>query len=396
MASNVPSPVFAPTGLTIPAESAILSGVQADMNGAFGGSLNPALDTPQGQLASSLTAIIGAKNDLLLQYVNQVDPANAAGRMQDAIGRIYFIARKPALPTEVQAVCSGANGTFINVGALAQAADGNIYTAVSSGTIGAGGTVTLPFACMDPGPIACPAGTLTTIFKSIPGWDSITNPTDGVLGRDVESRADFEARRSASVAINAQGVFPSIRAAVLSVEGVTDAYVFSNDTASAATVGGVSIAAHSLYVCAAGGTNLDVATAIWRKKNPGCGYTGNTTVTVTDTNSGYQIPQPTYSVTFQRPTNLSINFAISIPNSIGVPSDANTQIQNAIASAFVGEDGGPKAGIGATIFALRFVAPIAALGPWAQVISITVNGSADVTPNINQLPTLGTVTVTLV
>ncbi|TIR78119.1 MAG: hypothetical protein E5X19_32455, partial [Mesorhizobium sp.] len=76
-----------------------------DINGAFGGVLNPALNTPQGQLASSETAVIDEVNSTFLYFTNQVDPAYATGRMQDAIARIYFIERNPAQPTVVQALC---------------------------------------------------------------------------------------------------------------------------------------------------------------------------------------------------------------------------------------------------------------------------------------------------
>ncbi len=49
--SKVPRVQFTPEGLVLPNESAILAGVLSDMDAAFGGGLNPALETPQGQLA---------------------------------------------------------------------------------------------------------------------------------------------------------------------------------------------------------------------------------------------------------------------------------------------------------------------------------------------------------
>jgi hypothetical protein len=141
------------------------------------------------------------------------------------------------------------------------------------------------------------------------------------------------------------------------------------------TVGGVTLAAHSLYVAAVGGTDLDVATAIWTKKAPGCAYNGNTTVTVTDPNSGYTVP-PTYSVTFERPASLPVLFEVTIINSAQVPSNALALVQAAIVNAFGGGDGGPRARIASTILATRFVAPVVALGSWAQVQQIEV-GSAN-------------------
>jgi hypothetical protein len=222
------------------------------------------------------------------------------------------------------------------------------------------------------GPIACPANTATTIYQTIPGWDTATNPTDGVLGKDTESRSAFEARRAASVALNSVGSLPSIRAAVLSVPNVLDAYVTENDEATNQTIGGYTLDPTSLYVAVVGGVAEDVARAIWKKKAPGCAYNGNTTVTIEDDNSGYTPPYPSYTVKFETPTPLQILFAVNLVNSALVPSDAADQVQAAIINAFSGGDGGPRAQIGSTIYASRFYSAVAALGPWAQIVSILI------------------------
>ncbi|TIO39612.1 MAG: hypothetical protein E5Y00_34985, partial [Mesorhizobium sp.] len=124
-------------------------------------------------------------------------------------------------------------------------------------------TVTLPFECLVVGPIPCPAGSLDQIFRAIPGWDSITNPDDGVLGNNVESRSAFEARRAASVALNSQGSLPSVLGAVLAVPNVIDAFVTENASNDVQQIGGVSIYPNSLYVAVVGGDADDVAQAIW-------------------------------------------------------------------------------------------------------------------------------------
>jgi len=401
MSSNVPKPTFGPNGFQAPEESQILGGVLADFNAAFGGDLNPALETPQGQLATSMAAVIGFCNDLFLHYANQVDPAFSEGRMQDAIGRLYFLERQAAEPTTVQATCSGLSGTVIPVGALARAADGNVYSCTASGTIGSGGTVVLPFACVTPGPITCLAGSLSTVYRTIPGWDSVTNAADGALGRDTETRADFEARRAASVALNAVGTVSAIRANVLTVPDVLDAYVTENFTGASITTGGVAIAAHSLFVAVSGGLAADVAKAIWQKKPPGCGYVGDTTVTVTDDSSGYEYPYPTYSVTFKTADPTAVGLAVTIIGSPAVPSDAADQIKAALVSAFQGGDGGPRARIGALLLAARFYAPVALLGPWAtQILSIKIGLAGFATfdelqMQIDQAPTLSATDITV-
>lgn len=373
--TSVPRPSFTNRGFVAPLESDILTGVLADMNTAFGGNLNLSLETPQGQLASSNAAIIGATYDQFCLLTQNVDPAYASGRMQDAIARIYFLERLAARSTIVSAQCTGLAGVTIPVGALAVALDGNIYTCTGSGIIPISGSVTLSFECLATGPIVCEANTLTTIYQSIPGWDSINNSADGVIGVDVETRAAFEERRAQSVALNSRGSLPSVLGAVLALEGVTDVYVTENVSTGTVVIKGYVLLPHSLYVAVSGGDGAAIAQAIWSKKAPGCDYNGNTIVVVYDTNSVYTPPYPSYSVKFQRPTNLPIVMVVNIVNAAQVPSTAVVSIQEAIVSAFSGGDGGPRSRIGGNLYATRFYAPIAALGSWAQIVSLNIGSS---------------------
>lgn len=380
--TSVPPIVFTPAGLSVPDESAILAGVQSDMNAAFGGNLNPGLSTPQGQLASSQSAIIAAKNADFVTFVNQIDPATASGFMQDAIGRIYFLERIPAASTTVNVVCSGKTGTVIPVGAQAQDSSGNIYVATASGTIPAGGSVTLPFAAVQTGPIACPTGAITGIYQAVFGWDSASNVTDGVTGRDVESRADFEYRRKLSVAGNANGSVQAVYGSVINVAGVTDVYITDNRTNAPVVIDGQTLTPHSIYVAAIGGTDLDVATAIFKKVSAGCDYNGNTTVTVTD-DSGYNLPAPTYDIKFERPADFNVYFAVTVQNLSGLPNaTVETAIQNAIVAAFIGSDGGTRARIGSTILATRFILPVS-MAAQVAILSIFI-GSAPAPVGVSQ------------
>lgn len=393
---TVPSVTFGPNGPVAPSEASIFSGVFADIDAAFGGGLNPALETPQGQLATSETAVIGNANDNFVFLANMFDPAFAFGRYQDALARIYFLTRLPAEPTVVQATCAGLPGVVIPIGALAIADDDNIYTSTAAGTIGTGGTVVIPFACNIAGAVVCPANSLNRIYQALPGWDSVNNIADGVIGRATETRAEFEGRRAASVALNSVGSLPSILGSVLAVANVLDAYATENDTNAPRVIGGYTLIANSLYVAVVGGDANAVAEAIWRKKAPGCSYNGNTTVVVQDTNSGYTPPFPSYTVKFQTPAALPILFAVTIANSAQVPSTATTQIKNAIIAAFSGADGGSRARIGSTIYASRYYGPIALLGPWAQIISLLVSSPNTPTATFTASIAGTTMTVTAV
>jgi hypothetical protein len=70
MATNVPAIQFTDTGVVLPQESEILAGAFNDIDNAFGGGINKALTTPQGQLATSLSAIIADKNEQIALLAN--------------------------------------------------------------------------------------------------------------------------------------------------------------------------------------------------------------------------------------------------------------------------------------------------------------------------------------
>jgi hypothetical protein len=371
--SNVPRIEFTPTGLTVPQESEVLEGVLDDYDAAFGGGLNRALETPQGQLASSQTAIISDYYARFLELVNQIDPDTADGFMQDAIARIYFLTRSPGAPTVVACLCNGNAGVVIPAGAQAKDSSGNLYVAVDGGTIGISGNVTLNFANVTNGPIPCPENTLNRIYVAVPGWDTINNPADGVLGRDVETRAEFEARRAASVAINARGSLQSIFANVFAVPDVVDVYVYENVTNDPIVIGSTAyeLSPHSLLVSVVGGTNAAVGDAIWLKKDVGCDMNGDTTVTVVDS-EGYSPPFPEYEITFLRPTALPIFVRVELADSPSLPVDIVAQVKAAVIATFLGADGGTRVRIGSLLLASKFYPAVINLGDEVSVLSILV------------------------
>jgi len=403
MTTNVPAITWVNGSPVLPAELDILSGVQEDINTAFGGGVNPSLQTPQGQLAQSETALIGQKNNEIAYIANQVNPAFASGIWQDAIGYIYFITRIPGAGTVVQATCTGAVGTVIPAGAVAQDTSGYLYSSVSSATIPASGFVTIEFQNETQGPIACNIGALSNIYTAIAGWDTITNTTAGALGNYVESRATFEARRSASVAGNAVNSLQSIYGAVASLANVIGVLVVDNPSNGTVNYGPTSypLAPHSVCVSVAGGTSSAIAQAIWGKKPPGCNYNGNTSVTVYDNN--YSTPVP-YTVTYLTPTSVPVYFNVNIKNSSLLPANITTLVQNAVIQTFNGLDGsGPPVSIGSTSYSGRYYANINAISPNVNVIEVYLGTSASpttlfLTMGIDQLPTLtaSNILVTLV
>ena len=378
--TTVPQPALGPTGYTEPSVAAILQAVYNDINTAFGGAMpdySPAvLSTPQGQLATTLAALIADKNDLFLNFVNQVDPLYSQGSRQDAIGLLYFQTRFPATSTSGTCLCTGLPGTVIPVNAQASDVDGNIYLCDDGGTIPPSGSVSLTFANQVTGPIPCLAGNLNKIYVAVPGWSGITNPGDMVEGKAVESSQDFELRRQASVASNALGISHAIRAAVIA-SGIdltppntpSSVYVDENWTSASLTRQGVTLLPHSVYVAVLGGDPASIAAAILSKKSLGCDYNGNTTVTVTPTGG------PPYPVTYEVPSAVPAYVNVIIKNNALLPANIATLIKNAIVALFATPNN-TYGQIGTPLYAGSLYSVVTAVAPGVQVISITVGTSS--------------------
>lgn len=401
MSTSVPAIQFTPEGVILPTDAAILAGVQADINQSFGGGVNPALSTPQGQIASSNSAIISDKNSAIAYVVNQCDPQYAEGRFQDAIGRIYFMTRNPASSTVVIATIGGLPGTYIPAGVLALDTSQNVYQLLGAVTIGSGGTIPAEFANVTTGPIPCSAGSLTQLYQTVPGWDTVTNAEAGIIGSDVESSQAFELRRQNSVALNSHGTTDAIFANVYAVAGVLDCYVIDNPSGNTVDYGPTNypLAPHSIYVAVVGGSASAIAQAIWLAKDGGCSYNGNTTETVYDTR--YAAPQPAYAVTFEIPSAVPVYFAVTVTNAATLPSDYATLIQNAIIAQFNGENGNTPAGIASLILALSYTGAIFAAVPGLSLVSIFVGLTASPTSyeaamGIDQVPTLSSADISVV
>lgn len=381
--SNVPALQITPEGVVVPDAVTIRTAVLADENVAFGGDLDTATpSTPQAHLADQLTANIRDSNAAIAYMISQVDPATAEGRMQDGIARIYFLDRKGATSSVVQALCTGQPGSVLPIASLAEDSNGNLWQSDGAATFPSGGTITVQFSCMTTGPIQLGISSLIRIAQASPGWDAVTNLTAATLGSNVESRADFELRRMLSVEKNAHGTPGAIRSAVFEVDGVIDVFAYDNFTNSTILYGATNypIPPHSIYVGVVGGLAQDIAKAIQIKKDAGCGMTGNTTVVLADTS--YSYPQPAYNYQFNIPTSLSIKFLVTIANNSNLPSNVVQLATQSIIDTLNGTNGAQRARMGGEIFASSYYGAIASISNAVSIVGIKIGTT---TPTLDSL-----------
>lgn len=350
------------TGLTVDSAADVLAQIENDWRNAFSGGGLPPLDvdpaTPAGQLIAAQAALVHAKDTELLYLAQQFNPETAEGRWQDALGKIYFLTRKTAEPTVVECTCTGLYNTVIPAGSIVQSADGHQLASIDAAIIPASGNVDIEFAVTETGPVEIPAGAVTKIITVIPGWDSVTNAAAGVLGRNEETQTEFETRRYNSVAANAQGSVLAIQGAVSQVDGVLDCVVLENSTNDVQTISGVAVDPHSICVSVFGGEGEDIAEAIYRRKDAGCGTTGDTVVTYTDPDFNNAV----YTYNILRPTPTAVKMTVTIKQTSATPNTITDDIRAALVADFYGQGENARVGAASTLFASRFYPVVIAAG----------------------------------
>lgn len=391
------------TGLTAPETARIRGAVQDDWQNAFKGSgaeLNVEPSTPAGQLVDAETAEIEAKNAELLFLANMFDPKTAEGRWQDALGNIYFLTRKIAEPTVVTCRVTGLRGTRIPYGAIVRNTEGYALICNASADIGDDGTAETTFRVSEPGPVEIAAGSVTQIVTVIAGWDTVNNETAGATGRDVETRSEFEARRYASVANNAHGSAAALYGTVANIPGVLDCRVLENTGPDPVTLYGVEVGGHSIAVCVYGAEDGDIAEAIYRKKDAGCGTSGNAVISYVAEEYGGAL----YEYKLYRPEPVAFNVRISIANAARLSDATRKAIAEAVVSDFLGKSlasGNARVGLASTIYASRFYISVMSVDGVNQLndIQIALGSGAfgdSVTINADQEPVMTTENVTIV
>ena len=345
-------------------------------------------ETPAGQLIDGETALVAEKDTELLQLANGFNPQTATGVFQDALAEIYFLERKTAEPTYVTCQCKGLQGTTIPYGAVVQDTEGNTFYNTVPGTIDNTGVYETTFRCSEYGEIEVGAGAVTKIITVIPGWDSVTNEEAGIIGREMETQAEFESRRYDSVSKNAHGTAASVQGTVGDLDDVIAAVCAENRSHSAVEKYGVTIPDHSIYLSVYGGDAEEIAYAVYAKLGGGCGMAGNTEVTITDPTTGAEA-----TIYFEVPTTVAIGLKVTYVPTASTPTTIEDDIREAVLENFNGQTATyGRAKMGDDIYATRFVSDVIAAGVENLVsVQISYDGGEygdSISIPLDRMPTL--------
>lgn len=367
----IPKPTVTDKGIIAPPSEEVLQGLWAMFVAAFGPDIAQVLNTPQGQIATSVTATLRDRDDQMVQLMNQIDPQYATGIWQDAIARLYFLTRQGVTRSTAQVTFFGLAGSVIPQGFQVQDQAGNVWFLLAQATILPSGEVSAIVECQTVGPISASPNTITIIVQALAGVDRVENPNAAITGRAEESRDDFEIRRQESVSANSKNTDSSVRGSIANLPDVLDVWVKSNHTVAPVTMGitNYPVLQHSILVSVVGGDDYDIAEQILIKAGSGCGFTGNTEVTVTD-NDALAVTPPQYDIKFLRPTSTTVKFKIAFFDITQLSFQNQQAIKNAILTAL--SSGRTRARIAQNLRAVQYVSAVTSVTD-LELVSIEVS-----------------------
>lgn len=283
--------------------------------------------TPDGLKIASDAETLANLDETAERAYNSKDPNKATGLELDVISSITGTTRSKGTPSTVTLRLSGVVGAVIIADKRVKSTiDGTQWTTDENVTIGGGGTVDVSATCVVLGSIQANIGTITQIVDTVGGWQGVTNITTATPGSNKQNDASLRLKRNASVSRPGNNQIDNMISELFSVTGVRRVSVPENFTG---VVDANGLPPHSEAPIIDGGTDNDVALAVFRKKNPGCAlHAVGVPVVVPDVFDLY--PFNTKTITFSRPIAIDIILTVTVVNDGSLPANMDETIKQSV------------------------------------------------------------------
>jgi len=292
-------------GITIKRLDEIKSELDSSLQLVFGTELSLDPSSPEAQLNGIIAEQISQLYELAQAVYVGMNPNFSTGNMLDLVSQIRGVDRNEETATVADVTFTGLAGITIVAGSkfTATGLDGITFSLQNDTVIDALGFGYGRVSCNTLGKVIVPALTITGIISPTYGLESVSNPLTGITGNEQETDEIFRIRSNASVALPGTALLDSVYASIANVDEVEQLVVLENDT-STIDVNGVS--PKSMLAVVQGGTDEDIAEAIFLKKSLGCGMDGAITVSISDING---LP---HDIRFSRPVNIPIFISVEV------------------------------------------------------------------------------------
>lgn len=299
-------------GVIVPDTATTRAQVEAEFRAVFGDDMPTDPATPQGLLITRITEERDAIARNNAELANQINPALSGGVFLDSLMALTGGRRRSSVRSLiVGAVLGGVPGTNVPAGSIAETEQGEQFELVNTVVLDAAGTAAGNLRALQDGEIIVPAGGLNTVASSVLGWETITNPSAAIPGQREENDVLLRRRRAQTLALQTTSINEAIVSRLYDIEAVRSCYYLENYADVDQVVDGIPMRKHSIWACVEGGTDMEVAQAIFETKTVGGGYNGAVVVEVPDPVNGRL-----YEVKFDRPQEVTLLIRVTVRSSI--------------------------------------------------------------------------------
>lgn len=319
-----------PTGFISKTSTEIQSDIGTNMLVNLDAALDLSPDQPFGQVIGIFSNELAPVWDLLATVYNQMNPDAAEGDLLRSLCALTGVRAQSATKSHVTCVMNLAAGTSVPAGSIAyvQNQPANTWTLVT----------TVTNATLDPadfngefqsslaGPYVANANTLIVIGTPVIGWNSIYNPEDATLGLSEDTDAQLRLKRQAELSASGAANPDAIRADVLQVPGVLQAFCYEN-TSLLPDIEGVPGKAFHVIIWDGPGSEADndaVAQAIWNSHPSGIQSFGGIFGNATDSTGTNQV------MYFDRATEVPVYMTLTTTRNASASSDYRTEVRAAL------------------------------------------------------------------
>ena len=299
---------------------------------ALGNDMQSGADTTQGIISRAVAAILSDIDSEVIWSVRGFDPDKMLRSQLDDYAVAFGLEREEAVKSTGIVTITGVAGTVIPSMSAIESANGDRFLTNITATVGSAGTVDVAVTAEEFGLVQAAAGTLTIIIDARPGWTSVTNAAAITQGREEESDQIFRERIRRARDRNALGFLAAIRGRLLDIDDLTYALVLENHTSAEVTTRGVVIAAGGTAIVVHGGTDEDIAEAIYLSIFPGQVLSGSESVDYTPT----EAPSGDVTILFTRATEIPAQIELEITGDDTFPGDGLGQIRSNLLSLWEG------------------------------------------------------------
>lgn len=295
--------------------------------------------TPDGLKMAHDSEIFYALDETLQQAYNSKDPNKAKGNDLDIVCSLTGTIRSGGSRSSVQLTITANPGTPIPAGnRFESVTTGSRWTTDQVVTADSLGSATVNATCTVVGPTQADASTITRIVDVVAGLASVTNTTPATPGADAQRDEQLRVTRATAVGKPGNNQIDSMIGELFGVDGVRRVKVYENDTNSGAVTADnpYGLPPHSIAPVVDGGTDDDVAMAIYLKKNPGALlYQAGTPFQVEVTSPKYPTNQKL--IRASRPIYVDMFPVIHIVNDGSLPPNADQLIKEAMMEYAAGD-----------------------------------------------------------